>query len=204
MKKLAVQLITELTSLTDIIPAGFKGFFAKSSGLFWKNSDGTEKQIATVDHNHTLASLSEKSYNSLTDKPSIPSALSQLSEDLTHKHITEAEKSNIPKNAALIQDFSQSNITIDFTSYDIIEDHNFDSNTAITTGNKTITISNPFLNKVVTVLLPKLTEGTVIILPEGCRKLTGDYSNVLQNIIMIHCIGTSPARYLYTISQIQV
>lgn len=49
MKKLAVQLIKELTSLSDTIPAGFKGFFAKSSGLFFKNSDGTEKQIATAD-----------------------------------------------------------------------------------------------------------------------------------------------------------
>lgn len=147
--------------------------------------------------------LFDGNYNSLSNKPTIPSALSQLSEDSTHKHITEAEKSNIPKNAALIQDFSQSNTTIDFTSYDIQEDHNFDSNTAITTGNKTITISNPFLNKVVTVLLPKLTEGTVIILPDGCKKLTGDYSDVLQNVIMIHCTKTSPARFLYTISQIQ-
>ena len=49
MKKLAVQLIKELTSLSDTIPAGFKGLFAKSGGLFWKNSDGTEKQIATAD-----------------------------------------------------------------------------------------------------------------------------------------------------------
>lgn len=49
MKKLAVQLIKELTTLSDTIPAGFKGLFAKSSGLFWKNSDGTEKQIATAD-----------------------------------------------------------------------------------------------------------------------------------------------------------
>lgn len=49
MKKLAVQLIKELTSLSDTIPAGFKGFFAKSSGLFFKNSDGTEKQIITND-----------------------------------------------------------------------------------------------------------------------------------------------------------
>jgi len=74
MKKLATQLIKELTSLSDAIPEGFKGFFAKSGGLFWKNSDGTEKQVATADHNHTLASLSEKSYNSLTEKPTIPAA----------------------------------------------------------------------------------------------------------------------------------
>lgn len=50
MKKLAVQLIKELTSLSDTIPAGFKGFFAKSSGLFFKNSDGKVKEIATTEY----------------------------------------------------------------------------------------------------------------------------------------------------------
>lgn len=142
-------------------------------------------------------------YSDLSGKPTIPTALSQLSEDSTHKHITEAEKNNIPKNAALVQDFSQPNITIDFSSYDIQEDGHFDANTAITTGNKDITITNPILNKVVTILLPKISEGTVIRLPEGCKKLTGDYNDTLQNIVMIHCTKTSPARYLYTISQIQ-
>ena len=142
-------------------------------------------------------------YSDLSGKPTIPTALSQLTEDTTHKFITEAEKANIPKNTALFQNFSQAAISIDFTNYDIQEDGNFDANTAITTGNKTITITNPFLNKVVTILLPKITEGTVFIFPDKCYKLTGDMSDTLQNIVMIHCIGTSPARYLYTISQIQ-
>ena len=39
----------ELTSLSDTIPTGFKGFFSKTAGLFFKNSDGAEKQLATTD-----------------------------------------------------------------------------------------------------------------------------------------------------------
>ena len=37
---------------------------------------------AAGNHNHTLAGLSEKSYNSLTNKPSIPTKLSQLNIDM--------------------------------------------------------------------------------------------------------------------------
>lgn len=166
----------------------------------WNNKSNFSGAYADLSGKPTLF---DSNYNNLSNKPTIPTALSQLSEDATHKHITEAEKLNIPKNSLVVQDFSQPNISIDFSGYDINEDGGFDANTAITTGNKTITISNPFLNKVVTVLLPKISEGTVIILPEECKKLTGDYSDVLQNIIMIHCTKTSPARYLYTISQIQ-
>jgi hypothetical protein len=43
-------------------------------------------------HNHTLNNLSEKSYNSLTDKPSIPDELSDLAEDSTHRVVTDTEK----------------------------------------------------------------------------------------------------------------
>lgn len=166
----------------------------------WNNKSNFSGAYADLSGKPTLF---DGNYNNLSNKPTIPTALSQLSEDATHKYITEAEKLNIPKNSLVVQDFSQPNISIDFSGYDINEDGGFDANTAITTGNKTILISNPFLNKVVTVLLPKISEGTVIILPEECKKLTGDYSDVLQNIIMIHCTKTSPARYLYTISQIQ-
>ena len=62
MKKLAVQLIKELTSLTDAIPAGFKGLFAKNSGLFWKNSDGTEQKILAGD---SIGDLNVNSYSSV-------------------------------------------------------------------------------------------------------------------------------------------
>ncbi len=41
------SLLQELSSLTDVIPSGFKGLFAKTSGLFWKNSDNSEKRILT-------------------------------------------------------------------------------------------------------------------------------------------------------------
>lgn len=39
-----------------------------------------------LSHNHALASLSEKSYNSLTDKPTIPVNHSQLTDDEATKH----------------------------------------------------------------------------------------------------------------------
>ena len=44
-------------------------------------------------HNHALNNLSEKSYNSLTDTPTIPDKLSDLSDDTTHRLVTDTEKS---------------------------------------------------------------------------------------------------------------
>ena len=41
---------------------------------------------APVSHNHTLSGLSEKSYNSLTDKPAIPASHSDLTDDEVEKH----------------------------------------------------------------------------------------------------------------------
>jgi len=48
-------------------------------------------------HNHTLNSLSEKSYNSLTDKPTIPTNLSDFNKDITfdERYYTEVEVSNL-------------------------------------------------------------------------------------------------------------
>jgi len=48
-------------------------------------------------HNHTLLSLSEKSYNSLTDKPTIPTALSSLTKDINfdERYYTETEANSL-------------------------------------------------------------------------------------------------------------
>jgi len=43
-------------------------------------------------HNHSLANLTEKSYNSLTDKPTIPDELKDLTDDATHRTVTDIEK----------------------------------------------------------------------------------------------------------------
>jgi hypothetical protein len=69
----------------------------------------TEKSIwnskAAGDHNHALSNLSEKSYNSLTDKPTIPTALSSLTDDSTHRLVTDTEKSTWnAKQDALVAD----------------------------------------------------------------------------------------------------
>jgi hypothetical protein len=49
MKKLSIQLIKELTNLSVTIPSGFKGLFAKTSGLWVKKSDNSESRILTTD-----------------------------------------------------------------------------------------------------------------------------------------------------------
>jgi hypothetical protein len=46
-----------------------------------------------VSHNHNLNNLIEKSYNNLDDKPIIPDQLSDLSDDSTHRLVTDVEKS---------------------------------------------------------------------------------------------------------------
>lgn len=186
-------LINNSTEKSAPVDADMFAIRDSVSGLLQKLSFSNLKKI--------LKDYFDTHYNNYTHPAN--HAPSVISQDANNRFVTDSEKLNIPKNTALIQDFSQSNITIDFTDYDIQEHIGFDTNEAISTGNKSITITKPFLNKVVTVLLPKLTEGTVIILPDGCKKLTGDYSDTLQNIIMIHCTKTLPARYLYTISQIQ-
>lgn len=43
-------------------------------------------------HNHSLANLTEKSYSSLTDKPTIPDELADLTSDATHRTVTDTEK----------------------------------------------------------------------------------------------------------------
>lgn len=45
-----------------------------------------------ITHNHNLNSLAEKEYSSLSGKPTIPTALSQLTDDSTHRTVTDSEK----------------------------------------------------------------------------------------------------------------
>lgn len=107
-----------------------------------------------------------------------------------------------PVSASVPTDFSATAVPLDLTLYDIFLDDNFVANTEVTTGNKTIALNNPILNKVVTLLIPKLNATTVIIMPTEAKKLQGDFSLSAQNVVMVHCISTAPALYLYTISQI--
>jgi len=50
MKKLTTQLIKELSSLSEAIPAGFKGLFAKSSGLSFKDSSADEHKLVSTNN----------------------------------------------------------------------------------------------------------------------------------------------------------
>lgn len=78
---------------------------ANTSGPNTGDQDLSGYSLTT--HNHSLANLDEKSYNSLTDKPtlfsgsytdlsnkpSIPTALSDLTADSTHRLVSDTEKS---------------------------------------------------------------------------------------------------------------
>ncbi len=51
-----------------------------------------DNKYSVLGHNHNLANLTEHSYNSLTDKPTIPDQLSDLTDDTTHRLVTDTEK----------------------------------------------------------------------------------------------------------------
>ena len=78
-----------------------------SNGTAWQKIDQSEavslsdlNNKSDINHNHTLLSLSEKSYNSLTDKPTIPTALSSLTKDINfdERYFTETEANNLLAN----------------------------------------------------------------------------------------------------------
>ena len=50
----------------------------------WHEGNFDPSTKSNVNHNHNLANLSEKSYNSLTDKPNIPSKVSELENDANY------------------------------------------------------------------------------------------------------------------------
>jgi len=96
-------------SLTDkpTIPTVPTALSAFSKDINFDERYYTESEIDTklstksdTTHNHTLASLSEKSYNSLTDKPTIPTvptALSAFTKDINfdERYYTESEINNL-------------------------------------------------------------------------------------------------------------
>ncbi len=55
-------------------------------------SDLSNKPTIPTNSDFTLNGLSEKSYNNLTDKPTIPDELADLSDDSTHRLVTDTEK----------------------------------------------------------------------------------------------------------------
>jgi len=105
-------------------------------------------------HNHTLTSLSEKSYNSLTDKPTIPT-LPIAQSDVTNL------VSDLGGKESKITRTTQTNLTCDFASTNLI--------IATVTGNQSFTLSNVPTDKVVTIIIIN-TGGGDITLPN-----TADY-----------------------------
>lgn len=107
----------------------------------------------------------------------------------------------IPEANLRLFDMSDSINTIDFSTDYLLEDNNYLANTAISGGNKIISIINPVLNKTVTVSIPALGATTVILLPSSVDLLLGEWNYTQRNILMLHCVNTSPARYHATITQ---
>lgn len=107
----------------------------------------------------------------------------------------------LPEANLRLFNMSDSTNTIDFLTDYLLEDNNYLANTAISGGNKTITISNPVLNKTVTVSIPALGATTVILLPTSVDLLLGEWNYTQRNILMLHCVNTSPVRYHATITQ---
>src|SRR4030042_688552 len=94
--EIAVTVIEQNRVTIDISEGSTGGgAWGKITGTL---SDQTDLQSAldgksATSHNHALNNLSEKSYNSLTDKPVIPDELSDLLDDSTHRTVTDTEKS---------------------------------------------------------------------------------------------------------------
>lgn len=92
---------------------------------------------APAGHNHTLNSLSEKSYNSLTDKPTLPTNLSDLNKDITFddRYFTETEVNNLLDDKADLDETGKVPLTqlpvyeIDKTEFAVLFPFNFDYST---------------------------------------------------------------------------
>ena len=110
-----VLLLGELGITTDTIPKKIKigDGVTVWSGLEYNTSEVTISDInglqdildgkSEISHNHTLSSLSEKSYDSLTEKPNIPSlpiAISDVTNLQTELNGKEPANSNIQSHIA--------------------------------------------------------------------------------------------------------
>ena len=68
--------------------------------------------FALVGHNHNLNDLTEKSYNSLTDKPTIPTAFTDLS-DVPQSYTDQAGKMLVVNEGETALEFTESHIIAD-------------------------------------------------------------------------------------------
>lgn len=92
---------------------------------------------APAGHTHTLNSLSERSYNSLTDRPTLPTNLSDLNKDITfdERYFTEAEVTNLLDDKADLDETGKVPLTqlpvyeIDKTEFGLLFPWNFDFST---------------------------------------------------------------------------
>ena len=94
VKKSTLQ--SNLSVETDPIFTASPAFSLTTLNIANLHAPGSDDQdlsgYSLTSHNHNLNDLTEKSYNSLTDKPTIPDKLSDLSEDSTHRVITDVER----------------------------------------------------------------------------------------------------------------
>jgi hypothetical protein len=122
--EIAVTVVEQNRVTIDISEGGTGGgAWGEITGTL---SDQTDLQNeldgkSATSHNHVLNNLSEKSYNSLADKPIIPDELSDLLDDSTHRTVTDTEKSiwNAKQNAL---GFTPENVANIITSFQITPD----------------------------------------------------------------------------------
>lgn len=82
--------------------------------------------------------------------------------------------------------------TIDFIIDDVVSDSGFAANTELTTGAKTITISNPVVGRELTVNLPKFNAGTSIVFsPANVNVVSGAYSTTYRNILNFKVLASN-------------
>lgn len=66
------------------------------------------------------------------------------------------------------------------------------------TANTTLTFSSSIQNQTITLLI---SGDYSLLLPSGCKIISGEYDGTVMNYIQIHCVNISPDEYWCTISQ---